>query len=202
MAARCTVCTHSARAQIELKLARRVPLRLISAQHDGLGLDALSRHRKNHMSKDMIARLGVAGVPTEVDLDQLRKVESESLIQNAVHQRARLFNLLDTATEAGDYVTANRIEGTVLKQQEFLAKLVGELVTHTKITTNSILVAPEYLQLRSALTQALRPYPEARRAVAEVLRQIEGSEPHFDGCLNVRHQDGKLIDASPSHVEQ
>lgn len=186
MAQRCKVCAHPKRAQIELALARKVALRIIAAKYD-LNLDPLHRHRRNHMGPELLARLGAAGRPTEIDLNQLREAESEGLLQSLVHQRARLFQLLDMATEVGDYKGANGIEKTILEHQHLLAKLLGELVNHTKITQNNLMVSPDYLMLRSRLIQALRPFPDARQAAAKVLADLEGREPHFDGiagCLN------------------
>jgi hypothetical protein len=49
------------------------------------------------------------------------------------------------------------------------------LFANININSNtSILISEDYLRLRQALTLALRPFPDARRAVAEALHQIEG----------------------------
>jgi hypothetical protein len=37
----------------------------------------------------------------------------------------------------------------------------------------NLVISPDYLQLRQALLKALAPYPEARRAVVEILRSLE-----------------------------
>ena len=52
---------------------------------------------------------------------------------------------------------------------ELVGKYLGEFAQHSVSTTISILVTPEYLDLRAALLRALAPYAEARRAVAATL---------------------------------
>jgi hypothetical protein len=63
--------------------------------------------------------------------------------------------------------TADRLRA----QTELLAKLLGELDERPQVT---LVTAPEWLQLRAALLDALRPHPEARSAVAARLLVLEG----------------------------
>jgi hypothetical protein len=58
--------------------------------------------------------------------------------------------------------TADRLHA----QLELLAKLLGDLDERPQI---NVLVAPEWIQLRTTLLEALRPYPEARTAVLTAL---------------------------------
>ncbi len=53
---------------------------------------------------------------------------------------------------------------------ELTAKLVGELDERPQV---NVLLAPEWLAVRAALLAALRPYPEARVAVAARLAAME-----------------------------
>lgn len=176
MARLCQVCNHPRRAEIELALARRVPYRTLEARYN-VGKDPLSRHKKEHMPEQLQASLMATARPTGVDLDALRKSESEGLLQTIVFQRAKLFSLLDEAEEVGDHRAAAQIHGRITKNAEFTAKLLGEITTAAQHTTNNLIVSQDYLELRSALVQALRPYPKARRAVAEVLQNMEATAP-------------------------
>jgi hypothetical protein len=54
-----------------------------------------------------------------------------------------------------------------------VGQYLGELQQHSTRTTVSVLVSPEYLQLRNALLRALGPFPEARRAVAAAIHEVE-----------------------------
>jgi hypothetical protein len=125
------------------------------------------------MPPQLLVALETTALPTVVDLDVLRKSESEGLLMTLVTQRARLFQLLDFAEEVGDLKAAASIHGRILDSVGMVAKLLGEISTHSVHTTNTLIVSPEYLSLRSALTKALRPHPEARKAVAAVLRDLE-----------------------------
>ncbi len=61
----------------------------------------------------------------------------------------------------------------VHRQVELQAKLLGEL---DERPTVNVLVSPEWLAVRGALLEALRPYPEARAAVAGVLTKAEAGD--------------------------
>lgn len=65
--------------------------------------------------------------------------------------------------------TYDRIEG----QLELVAKLIGQLDERPQI---NVLVSPEWLRVRGALTSALEGYPEARTALAGALLTIEANE--------------------------
>jgi len=55
---------------------------------------------------------------------------------------------------------------------ELFAKLVGDLDERPQV---NVLVAPEWVQVRAAVLAALRPYPEARAAVADRLLALEAA---------------------------
>ena len=44
-------------------------------------------------------------------------------------------------------------------------------------TVNVLVASPEWLNLRSIITRALQPFPEAREAVVEALREAEVEGP-------------------------
>ena len=68
---------------------------------------------------------------------------------------------------------ATQIAGAIHRNLELVGKYLGEFAQHQIRTTVSVLVQPEYLQMRAALVRALQPYPDARAAVAAMLHQIE-----------------------------
>ena len=57
-------------------------------------------------------------------------------------------------------------------QSELLARLIGELDDRPQI---NLLLAPEWLEVRAALLEALAPFPDARAAVAERLLALEAA---------------------------
>lgn len=64
-------------------------LRLLAPKFD-VSKDALHRHKRNHLSPQVIAAIVAAANPSAVDLEQLERSESEGLIGNLIAQRARL----------------------------------------------------------------------------------------------------------------
>lgn len=168
----CTVCRHRERAAIDLALARKVSVDAIAKRYK-LGRDALYRHAKNHLPAQLRAKL-LAGPSIEgLDLDRLKETESQSLLANLVALRHRLFATLDTAEAAGDGNMLSRVAGQLHHNLELTGKLLGDLGVGST-TINNVLLVPAYVEMRVALVRALQPYPEARQAVAQVLRRLEG----------------------------
>ncbi len=62
--------------------------------------------------------------------------------------------------------TAGRLQG----QLELVAKLLGDLDERSPV---AVLLAPEWLEIRSVLLNALTPFPAARAAVADCLASLE-----------------------------
>lgn len=172
MGRKCLTCEHERRAEIELLLARHMPLSVIAKRFD-IAEPALCRHRSNHMPDDMRARLAVADQIEDVDLEALRRRESEGLLQSLVVQRARLYRLGDDARDAGDIRAAAQVENAITRAIELTAKLVGEIAQANRHVSINFLGTDSYHLVRTALMQALRPYPDAARAVASALQDVE-----------------------------
>ena len=111
--------------------------------------------------------------PSAVDLEALQRSESEGILSQLVAQRARLQQHAELAVELGDVRAAVAVEGAVTANLTLVAKLLGQLVQHHEVRSTSILVSPDYLAMRAVLVQALRPYPEASRAVGRALAELE-----------------------------
>lgn len=168
----CTICNHPKRHQLEVGLTYKVPLRVLAARFD-VSDDALHRHSQRHLSPSIRAAILTAQKPSAIDLEALQASESEGLLSQLVMQRARLQGHSEMALELGDVRAAVAVEGAITSNLTLVAKLLGQLVQHHEVKRTSILVSPDYLQLRSALVGALKPFPDAARAVGHVLHQIE-----------------------------
>jgi hypothetical protein len=166
----CQVCGHPQRHLIELALVCRLPVRTVAARF-GLGKDPIFRHRRLHMSPQLIAAIAVARHPSEVDLEQLQRSESEGLLGALVGQRARLAMLSEMAFQEGELSAAASIERAVTASLELTSRVLGMIVQHH--THTSVLISSDYLELRGALMRALRPFPEAAQAVAAALHALE-----------------------------
>ena len=184
MGARCTVCDHAERSRIELGLSRKVSYAKL-ARKFSVSKDAVARHRTNHVPPQLLASLAATGAPTVIDLEALRQSESEGVLQHLVALRARLFVMLEnaekTVAEFDDVRAAISVHGQIQNNLQLTAKLLGELQVGNTTVINNLIVSEDWIVLRGALIKALSPHPEARRAVADVLRDIEGGPPHYTG---------------------
>lgn len=203
---KCTICTHRERAAIDLALAGGLSMGAIGKRY-GLSRDALYRHRQNHLPPTLRAKL-LAGPNLDLDLDQLREQESQSLLAHLVALRHRIFAHLDTAEEVGDNFAAARAVSQLHTNLETTAKLLGELgVGHQNVTVTNLLISPDYIALRLALVEALRAHPEAAANVARVLHNIErkavaqlSEAPQYAKGPVIQPQP-PLIDAKPIREE-
>ena len=87
-----------------------------------------------------------------------------------LHQRA--VQLLEQAEAANDLRTALSGIRETRGCLELLAKLRGQLDDRPQV---SILISPEWLQVRSELLVALHPYPDAKAAVAARLVALDAA---------------------------
>ncbi len=168
---RSVIVDHPDRGRIEYDLARGAPVRVVARKYK-ISKDSAYRYLRKMPAQLRAAHLGKK-LRAAADLEKLRIDESEGLLQNLASQRARLLLLQDQALDADNGGLATQISGAIHRNLELVGKYLGEFASHQIKTTVSVLVQPEYLQMRAALVGALRPYPDARAAVAAVLHQIE-----------------------------
>jgi hypothetical protein len=145
----------------------------VLADRFGLSKDAIHRHAANHLTPAQRAAILAAQRPTEIDLDALRTSESEGLLAGLVAQRARLLVKADAAMEWGDVKGSVAAENAIASNYTLVAKLLGQLIQVHDVRHTNLLVSPDYLRLRGALVDALRPFPEAARAVGAALHRLE-----------------------------
>jgi len=171
---RCNVCRHKDLAGIDLALARGIAVQALAKRYE-VSTDSLYRHAKAHLPPQLRAQL-ISAAPDlgSVDLDKLRETESQSLLSHLVAIRGRLFGSLDFSEEHGDSNMVARITSQLHQNLELTGKLLGTLGTgHTTINNSLIVTSEAYVQMRVAMLRALRPFPEAAQAVAQVLHTIE-----------------------------
>jgi hypothetical protein len=170
----CTICRHPKRAQIEIGLTCHTSMHSLAVRFS-CSEDALQRHKANHLTPQMRAAILAARKPSEIDLEQLQRSESEGLLAQLVTQRARLQQHADLALEVGNTSGAVAAERAIITNLELVAKLLGSIVQHHSVTRTNILISADYLALRHAIVSALKPFPEAARAVARALSELEAS---------------------------
>jgi hypothetical protein len=150
-----------------------VPMKQIGRRY-GYSVDAISRYRDRMPQQLKAAIVAAALKPKEGDLDKLRVDESEGILGNLAHQRARLLVCQDEAMEQGAVGPVVQLSNVIHRNIELTGKYLGLFAQHHVSSQVNIMISEDYLRLRQALTMALRPFPEARRAVAAELHRIEG----------------------------
>jgi hypothetical protein len=111
--------------------------------------------------------------PKEQDLDQLRIDESEGILGNLAHQRARLLVCQDDCMEAGAVELVASLSRTIHQNIQLTGRYLGLFSQVHTSTQVSVLLSEDYLRVRQALYLAMKPFPEARRALAEAMQRIE-----------------------------
>jgi hypothetical protein len=172
MVSGCTICGHSKRHQIEIGLVHHVPMRALAVRFK-CSPDAIQRHAHRHLTPQTRAAILTAQKPSEIDLEELQRSEAEGILSQLIVQRARLAQHSELALELGDASGAIAAERAITNNLELVSKLLGVLIQRHEVTRTSILISADYLQLRQAIVQALRPYPEAARAVGAALAALE-----------------------------
>jgi hypothetical protein len=163
MARTCTVCRHDDREAIDFGLLAGQPLRDIARRH-GVGKDAVARHGQAHVSP------ALAVVRRERE-----QRGAETLVDRVERLYERASAILDAAEAEGRPTVAlgavRELRGIV----ETLGKLTGEL--DEKPTTNvvNLIASPDWIAVRGALLDALRPFPDARAIVAGRLLELEAA---------------------------
>ena len=159
----CTACSHPQRPEIDRALVDGGTYRTI-ADRFGLSETALKRHKSDHL-------------PGHVAKAQEAKqvADADDLLKQLKALRNKAISILQQAEQAGDFRTAlmgiREARGCI----ETLMEVEGEL---DRREVTNIIVNPEWVQLRSAMIVALKPYPDAAQAVAGRLAVIEGGRSH------------------------
>jgi hypothetical protein len=197
----CAVCHHPKRREMEVGLVCMVPLSALASRFD-VSTWSLHRHRHRHLSAVQKAALLAAMKPSGIDLEALQRSESESLLAQLLAQRATLQQYSAAAFEGGNIPAAVSAERGVCDNLALVSKLLGMITQHHTVTHQSILISGDYIELRSAITQALKPFPEAARAVSAALAALEAKA---SDAIRQRAAEGKrplTIEHEPSGTVQ
>ena len=156
----CTVCTHPDRPAIDLALVNGVSGNAVAAKYR-VSEDAVVRHCGNHLPAALAQGQAAAEMARADDLlGQLQRLQADAR------------RIGGKAEDVGDLKTALMGVRELVRIVELAAKLVGELDERPQV---NVLLAPEWTTVRVALLAALRPFPEARVAVAERLADLEAA---------------------------
>jgi hypothetical protein len=155
----CTVCARPEREAIDRALVDGTPNRRIASQYD-----VTERAVRNHKASHLPAALAKAHEVQEV-------ADADTLLSRLRGLNRETAAILKEAREEGskDNELALKAIARVEKQIELEGRLLDVLKDRPQV---NILVSPEWLAVRTAVLDALAPYPEARRSVAGSLLEL------------------------------
>jgi hypothetical protein len=152
----CTICSHPARNEIDRAALAGASNRRIADQFS-ISPQALMRHKADHL------------LPELVKAQQAEEVTRATDLLAAVTERDRVaMEVLAEARAEGDHRAVAPLLRVSLVALELLGRLHGQLSTEV-----NIVVLPQWIEYRTALLQALAPYPAAMDAAADVLIALE-----------------------------
>jgi hypothetical protein len=158
MARKCSICSHKQAQAINKALLKGEPFRHIAAQY-GTSTGALQRHKNEHLPVKLVKAQEAAEV-----------AQADNLLDQLKELQAKAWELLSKAEKAGDLRTALAGVREAKGCLELLAKLQGELAQEGAI---NITLAPEWIELRALILQAVDPFPEARQNILEAIRRAD-----------------------------
>ncbi len=159
----CTICSHPERAEIDRALVEGSTFRNIAERY-GTSATALTRHKSDHLPGHV------------AKAQEARQVaDADDLLQQLKALRNKAISILQQAERAGDYRTALMGIREARACVEVLMEVEGEL---DRRGVTNIIVSADWIEIRTAISLALQPYPAAAQAVAGSLAVIEGGRSH------------------------
>lgn len=164
MALPCSSCHHPDRAAIDAALVLGQESLRSLARRYGMDRASLARHRQQHVSP------ALARVAT--DREEAGPASALDRVQQ-LYDRAR--RVLDAAEEDGKASLTLAAIRELRQCAELLARLTHELDERPQVTVN-VLASPEVQGILVAILDALRPYPEARRAAGAAVDALPAGD--------------------------
>ncbi|CAA9466823.1 MAG: hypothetical protein AVDCRST_MAG58-3584 [uncultured Rubrobacteraceae bacterium] len=153
----CTICSHAERHQIDVALVHREPYRHIASRHD-ISTGALQRHSREHLPALLVKAY-----------EAVERDNAEDLAGEVTKVKEDVHRLKEKAEEEGDIRAALLGCDKALKALELQAK-VEQLIQTTPIF--NIHLTTEWIELRTAILQALGPHSEARESFLRALTSV------------------------------
>lgn len=155
----CYVCNHPERELIEKMMIGGVSFRTLAEKFPPGSRMTFQRHKARHLPKQLIQGTR----EHEAAMADSLLVRIEGLYDKALR-------IMAAAEADKKYSPAIAAIKEARSSLELVARMVGELKTGVSI---NVVYNQEFVQIRQEIVQALRPYPEARRAVLKALEDAE-----------------------------
>ncbi len=188
MARKCTICEHPRVRQIDFALLGSDGYRKVAGRF-GLSPSAVWRHRRNHVPEliaeglKLMPEEAAESLPPQAGTGRPKAASSpagsEQLTPRQQHaietvQQIKAINsasleVLAEAREKKQPAVVLRAVDRVARQIELDVRVHGK--GEEGLEGVAVTSLPEWAQLRTTILRALKPFPEARLAVAEALKE-------------------------------
>ncbi len=150
----CTICTHDRRVEVDNALVARERFRTI-ADRFAVSKTALLRHHDDHLPTSLVRARHAR-----------EAAQADELLAQVVELRDHALRVLGEADGDRNWPATIAAIREARGCIELLAKLAGQLAAQPTI---NVIMTPEWLEVQAGILAALRPYPDARLAVATSL---------------------------------
>ena len=149
----CSICVHPKLQEIDRALVEGKQSQRALAREFNITKTAINRHFLHHL-------------PAELAKSQEAKevIEADNNIDRLLVLQKEVQKILEAAKEARTWHIALEAVREAARLIELSAKIVGELKPEVSIILN-----PQYIEVRTIILKVLEPYPEIRSKIAEAL---------------------------------
>ena len=166
----CQVCSHPERERIDVDLALE-PNAAIVARRYGLHERAMRRHLANHVAQADIARYrSISPTAAQVSIQDLASQGGEAAVIGFSRLIQECKACAEKCDNAGAHDTAVKYRKVQLDAYKEQAKIAA-IYPGRKTVTNNNLVLGDVGHVFGLIDSVLRPFPEARQAVALAFAQ-------------------------------
>ena len=153
----CPICAHDKRADIEA-LAKSSASAGAVARKFLVGVHELRVHMQEHVGR------AAAPFDDELPINVDALTHAHAALERARKLRREVFE---------DPETSMHEKQVAAKEERAAIKLVSDVESARELSESVILKSPAWARLEAALVAALQSHPDAARAVAEALQQLE-----------------------------
>jgi hypothetical protein len=185
---RCSICKHPQVARIDyLAISGHGEhghgRNAIAAKYN-LSVGSLYNHLRKHISAEYRRAILAGPFASERDLRELAAEEGTSVLQSLRvifnGHRHRWLLALEIGDDRSMIDHAKFMTNTLWKIGQLTQEILPTPVIHQNNLQINLFEHPEYVQAFTRLSEALQPFPDARKAVAHALRGLEPPKTAID----------------------
>jgi hypothetical protein len=161
----CTVCSHEDRFDIDTILVDRSASYRDIAERFALSKTAVSRHVTGGHISELLS----------LAADAERSAQADTLLDRIEDLQARTLAILEASEETREHGTALSAIREARRDLELIGEVTKEL---NRTPTLNLHLNAEWIELRTAILEALEPHLEARESVLRAIERAGNDRGH------------------------